>query len=406
MPKDSSEFRLAARTTHRRPAPRWAVQASRWAARWLHLPAHRSALPARSIRTACRNSRKLVGVVLALLIASQPALADPQIDRSTEVAAKDLITPETQQAIDAGLAYLAARQDNRDGSFGSMASSRRRVAVTALAGMAFLSSGNTPGRGKYGANVQKAVDFLLSRVQPNGFIFDEGNTGHGPMYDHGFATLFLGEIYGMTKTPRVRDGLQRAVQLIINSQNKEGGWRYEPDSKDADLSVTICQIMALRAARNAGIFVPKETIDRCIEYVRKCQTVEGGFRYQLSTTWQVTFGLTAAGVVALYSGGVYEGKSIEAGLRYLERFRPGVALRQPSNHYFYSHYYAVQAMWHAGGERWKQWYPDVRDELLQFPFHSSTGGWRDPSAYGDEYATAMALLILQTPNNYLPIFQR
>ena len=111
------------------------------------------------------------------------------------------MTAETQQAIDGGLAYPAA-QDNRDGSFGSMASSRRRVAVTALAGMAFLSSGNTPGRGKYGAHVQRAVDFLLSRVQPNGFIFDDGNTGHGPMYDHGFATLFLAEVYGMTKTPR------------------------------------------------------------------------------------------------------------------------------------------------------------------------------------------------------------
>jgi prenyltransferase beta subunit len=386
---------------------RWAVrrQDFRLAHLWL--------LRAPFIRITCRGRAfdrglfaKLVASVVAFVICARPVLAEPQIDRSTEAAAKELITTETQQAIDGGLAYLAARQDNRDGSFGSMASSRRRVAVTALAGMAFLSSGNTPGRGKYGAHVQRAVDFLLSRVQPNGFIFDEGNTGHGPMYDHGFATLFLAEVYGMTKTPRVRDGLQRAVQLIINSQNKEGGWRYEPDSKDADLSVTICQVMALRAARNSGIFVPKETIDRCIEYVRKCQTIEGGFRYQLSTTWQVTFGLTAAGVVALYSAGVYEGKSIESGLRYLERFRPGMALRQPSNHYFYSHYYAVQAMWHAGGDRWKQWYPEVRDELLQFPYHTSSGGWRDPSAYGDEYATAMALIILQTPNNYLPIFQR
>ena len=111
-------------------------------------------------------------------------------------------------------------------------------------------------------------------------------------------------------------------------------------------------------------------------------------------------------VVALYSAGIYSGKPIEMGLRYLERYRPGAAMRQPANHYFYSHYYAVQAMWHAGGERWRQWYTDIRDELLQFPFHTSAGHWRDPSAYGDEYATAMALLILQTPNNYLPIFQR
>lgn len=316
------------------------------------------------------------------------------------------MTAETQQAIDVGLTFLAARQDPRDGSFGGMASSRRRIAVTALAGMALLSSGSTPGRGKYGGAVQKAIDFLLSHLQPSGFIFDETSQGHGPMYDHGFATLFLAEVYGMTRMPRLRNDLERAVRLIVNAQNKEGGWRYDPDSKDADLSVTICQIMALRAARNDGLFVPKDTIDRCTEYVRKCQTPDGSFRYQLTSSWQVTPGLTAAGVVALYSAGVYEGKAIEAGLRYLDRFRPGLSIRQPANHYFYTQYYAVQAMWHAGGKRWQQWYSDVRDELLQFPFRTSGGSWRDPSSYGDEYATSMALLILQTPNNYLPIFQR
>ena len=126
----------------------------------------------------------------------------------------------------------------------------------------------------------------------------------------------------------------------------------------------------------------------------------------MTTNYQVTFGLTAAGVVALYSAGVYEGKPIESGLQYLERFRPSVSLRQSLNHYFYSHYYAIQAMWHAGGERWRLWYPDIRDELLHFQYHTSLGSWRNPSSYGDEYATAMALLILQTPNNYLPIFQR
>ena len=192
------------------------------------------------------------------------------------------------------------------------------------------------------------------------------------------------------------------MQLIINSQNKEGGWRYEPDSKDADLSVTICEVMALRGRATRGSSFPKRRSTAAPNTCASARLPKGAFATSLSTTWQVTFGLTAAGVVALYSAGVYEGKSIEAGLRYLERYRPGLALRQPANHYFYSHYYAVQAMWHAGGDRWRQWYPDVRDELLQFPFHTSAGSWRDPSAYGDEYATAMALLILQTPNNYPP----
>jgi hypothetical protein len=384
---------------------------------------------ASSIRTSFLNSLVLaphrkrsgvrllrcLGVLLTIGFLVAPsnlfAQSSPRIDRSVEADAKKLVTPETQVAIDRGLAFLAARQSSRDGSFGSSASARRRVAITALAGMAFLSSGNTPGRGKYGTNVQKAVDFLLTRCQPNGFIYDESNTGghFGPMYDHGFATLFLGEVYGMVRTPQVRVCLERAVQLIVNSQNKEGGWRYEPDSKDADLSVTVCEIMALRAARNSGIYVPKQTIDRCTDYVRKCQTAEGGFRYQLTTSWQaVTFGLTAAGVVTLYSAGVYEGKPIEQGLQYLERYRPSAVLHQPANHYFYSHYYAAQAMWHAGGSRFEQWYSEIRDELVHgpFPFRASGGGWRDPSSYGDDYGTAMALIILQTPNNYLPIFQR
>jgi len=393
----------------RHRAPRWSRQASQSVL----------ARVARSIPTPSRNSaqaalRILVATLVAIsLLAGRDVFAQaPQrIDRSIEADAQKLITPETQAAIDRGLTYLAARQAPRDGSFGSSASARRRVAITALAGMAFLSSGSTPGRGRYGTNVQRAVDFLLTRCQPNGFIYDEGNTGghFGPMYDHGFATLFLAEVYGMARSPQVRTDLERAVQLIVNSQNKEGGWRYEPDSKDADLSVTVCEMMALRAARNSGIYVPKQTIDRCTEYVRKCQVQDGGFRYQLTTSWQaVTFGLTAAGVVTLYSAGIYEGKALESGLQYLERYRPSAAVHQPANHYFYSHYYAAQAMWHAGGQRFEQWYTDIREELVHgpFPFHNSGGGWRDPSSYGDDYGTAMALLILQTPNNYLPIFQR
>jgi Prenyltransferase and squalene oxidase repeat len=407
-------------------------------ARWSHRPTNRSVLaraarciPTLSHNRQSRNSRPVARranprggrlaapqvVVLTLcgvlVFAGQACWAQTprRIDRSVESEAQKLITVETQAAIDRGLAFLAARQAPRDGSFGSSASARRRVAITALSGMAFLSSGSTPGRGKYGTNVQKAVDFLLTRCQPNGFIYDEGNTGghFGPMYDHGFATLFLGEVYGMARNPQVRTSLERAVGLIVNSQNKEGGWRYEPDSKDADLSVTVCEMMALRAARNSGIYVPKQTIDRCTEYVRKCQTPDGGFRYQLTTSWQaVTFGLTAAGVVTLYSAGIYEGKPLESGLLYLESYRPSASLHQPANHYFYSHYYAAQAMWHAGGQRFEQWYPEIRDELIHgpFPYRSAGGGWRDPSSYGDDYGTAMALLILQTPNNYLPIFQR
>ncbi len=343
----------------------------------------------------------LVGIVSAIPLGPVGVRAAPKPPRTVETSGLDYITPETQKAIDSGLAYLASRQ-NDDGSFGSGSVYRRNVAVTALSGMAFLSAGHTPGRGKYGNHVQKAVDFILSRSRPNGQITEEDVRYHGPMYGHGFATLFLAEVYGMTARKDVRARLEKAVSLIINTQNSEGGWRYYPEPKEADISVTVCQIMALRAARNCGIYVPKSTVDQCTEYVRKCQNPDGGFKYQLVRRAESMFPRSAAGVVALYSAGIYEGREVAEGLEYLMRYVPQGDVFRYESHYFYGQYYAVQAMWHAGGQHWDRWYPAIRDELLrrQLP----NGSW--PDTICTEYGTAMACLVLQMPNNYLPIFQR
>src|SRR4029450_1520657 len=144
---------------------------------------------------------------------------------------------------------------------------------------------------------------------------------HGPMYGHGFGTLFLAEAYGMTRRPEIREKLEKAVRLVIDSQKGDGGWRYQPLKADADLSVTICQINALRAARNAGIYVPKETVDACIRYVKQSQNPDGGFRYMLQGGASA-FPRSAAGVVALYSAGEYESKEIDEGITYLKQFLP------------------------------------------------------------------------------------
>ncbi|MBM4078048.1 MAG: terpene cyclase/mutase family protein, partial [Planctomycetes bacterium] len=275
--------------------------------------------------------------------------------RNFESNGAEFLTPEVQKTIDRGLHYLAHRQ-HADGSFGSGSTYGRNVAVTALAGMAFLSAGHTPGRGTYGKNVDQTVQFLISCSKPSGFIVREDSTGHGPMYGHGFATLFLAEVYGMTQEKNVRESLKGAITLIVNSQNREGGWRYEPDGKDADVSVTVCQMMALRAARNCGIAVPKTTVDQCVDYVKKCQNSDGGFRYQLTMRPQSDFPRSAAGVVTLYNAGMTEGREIEKGLAYLMRYPPRGHPIAEDAHYFYGQYYAVQAMWHAGNDYWKQWY--------------------------------------------------
>jgi len=316
-----------------------------------------------------------------------------------EQTAVKMITVGAERAVERGLKFLAEQQQE-DGAFGARGYSSN-VAVCGLCGMAFMAGGSTPGRGPYGAEVRRALKYILDNAQPSGFIVAPASSSHGPMYDHGFATLFLAQAYGMSRQAELRDKLEKAVKLIISTQNRDGGWRYNPQPRDADVSVTVCQIMALRAARDAGLHVPNDTIDRCVEYVKKSQNPDGGFRYMIQGG-PSAFPRSAGGLVALYSAGVYQGPEITKGIKYLMTFLPRGEAISREGHYFDGHYYAVQAMWHAGGDDWALWYPAIRDELVAL--QRAQGYWMD--AICREYGTAMACIILQLPNNMLPIFQR
>jgi hypothetical protein len=289
------------------------------------------------------------------------------------------------------------------------------VAVCSLAALAFMSQGNQPNRGKYGKIVTEVLRFVLNQENRGGrfpgYLNNPQANPHGPMYGHGFGTLFLGEAYGMVHDKKlrteVRDKLKLALKLIVTSQNVEGGWRYHPNSRDADLSVTVCQIMALRSGRNAGFAVPQETVKKCIRYVKRCQDKDGWFRYMAQGGGpRDAFARTGAGLAALFSAGIYKGPEVESGLKFLSGMRPGGnggrMANRPDMQYFYGHYYAAQAMWTAGGKWWQDWFPAVRDELLSR--QAADGSWED--AIDVDYATAMACIVLQIPNNYLPILQK
>jgi hypothetical protein len=345
---------------------------------------------------------------IAVILQAAPRVSTEEVKEkaagSQTAAAKanaELMTP-AKPVIEKALKYLSTRQQ-QDGAF-SNSGYGRNAAVVALAGMAWLAGGSTPGRGPYGEEVDRVSNYLLEHCEPSGFISVEGAQSHGPMYEHGFATLFLSEVYGMSSRDDMRDKLARAVDLIVRTQNSEGGWRYQPRREDADISVTICQIMALRAARNAGLKVPNETVDKCVDYVKRSQNADGGFRYML-TPGESLFPRSAAGVVALNSAGIYEGREVERGLAYVDQFLPragAAGATVQDGHFFYGHYYAIQAMWQAGGERWARWYPAIRDLLISR--QQADGSWLDP--VGPEYGTAMAAIILQMPDNSVPIFQR
>ncbi len=340
-----------------------------------------------------------------------------------------VLSPAGRRAAERGLRFLASQQ-LADGSWAGDVGYKREhgyavwnrnashLGVTALCGMAFLAGGNVPGRGPYGKTVERAVDAVLAHVRSDGYI----SANETRMYSHAFATLFLAEIYGMTGRDDAREALQRAVDLIVASQNREGGWRYTPHSADADMSVSACQVMALRAARNIGIEVRADTIDRAVKYVKDSAVRAGdphpryyapdpvgSFRYQPNYDSRASWPLTAAGLVILGNAGVYADTDLELGLRYLEKDLDSFSDdwgRRAHGHYFfwYGHYYAVQAFHMAGGKRWHDYFATVQRVLLAM--QQRDGSWPNSTGPGANYATATACLVLQIPREYLPIFER
>jgi hypothetical protein len=231
------------------------------------------------------------------------------------------------------------------------------------------------------------------------------------MYGHGFGTLFLAEVYGMARQARLRERLAAAVQLICRSQNGLGGWRYQPRPDDADVSVSSAQLIALRAARNAGFDVPLDTVRRAVDYLTRLQLPNGGFRYMLPMD-EAAFPRSAAAVMALFSAGMHGSAEVTRGLDYIQDFLPdraggaeGALDAAPEDRYlFYGHYYAAQAMWQAGADRWSRWYPPVREMLVAAQRQRPDGSWA--SDISPEYATAMACFVLQIPLGSVPVLQR
>jgi hypothetical protein len=344
-----------------------------------------------------------------------------------------VVTPEHAAAVERGLAWLAENQEP-NGSWAAKIGYKlhtdykytrdnaSHVGVTALAGMAFLAGGHLPGRGTYGSNVERALDFVLSAVQDDGYVTHAGSR----MYSHAFATLFLAEICGMTHRSDVKSKLQLAVDFIVNSQNAEGGWRYEPYAAESDISIVVCQVLALRAARNIGIRVPKSTVDRAARYVVDSAVTEetaaafrnmhnggwneaGSFHYQKQDGSRSSFPLTAAGVTALYGAGIYSDEAIDAGVIYLrtrlKEFNRENGFEEGGHYFFwYGHYYGVQAMYTAGADAWESYFDVVRDEILRL--QEPSGAFSNRVGPGPAFGTAMAVLILEIPYRFLPIFQR
>lgn len=340
--------------------------------------------------------------ILVSLIGSQflapIAHAAPEPEAKARSGAEDVVVDErSERLINAGLKYLASRQQPN----GSWAEGDRNhaAAITAYVLIAFMATGNVPNEGEYGQTVQRGVDFLLNCVRPDGYI--AAAEGSHNMYGHGIATLALGELYGMTNDEAIRPRLERAIKLIIGAQSKEGGWRYNPRPGDADVSVSVLQVVALRVAKNSGIDVPEETLDRAVKYIRACHDNSGGFTYQ-SRGGGPGAARTAAAVYALQVCGLYEDKMVQDGSAYyLKRYE------QDRQYFTYGVNYAGPVHYMIGGDTWRKFYGSIRERISKEA--KNQGGmtfWDAQGPGGESYATAVNVGVLAMPYAYLPLYQR
>lgn len=309
------------------------------------------------------------------------------------------------QAIIRGLRYL---QNEQQPGGAWRIKSVEDCSSTSLAIMAFLAAGHVPGEGPYGERIERGIRWVLDRQQANGLFLHRA--GHGPMYVHGISTLMLAEVAGMVKPDlrdRVRSGLEKGIKLILKAQavskgrDHAGGWRYNPDSADSDISVTGWQLLALRAAKNIGCDVSGSAIDSAVSYVRRCAAPGGGFAYHPGHG--VTPTRSGTGILCLEICGEHHAQETLAAADYLLR-RP---LRQQDEWFYYGVYYGMIGMFQVGGRYWESTSDHLTSLLLQL--QQADGRWPaigQEAAFGEIYTTSMALLALCVEYQYLPIYQR
>ena len=232
----------------------------------------------------------------------------------------------------------------------------------------------------------------------------------GRMYGHGICTLALSEAYGMLDdiedNKKIKEALEAALLVTLKAQSKVkgkhfGGWRYNPNSKDADLSVSVWQVLTLRSAKNCGIKVPQKSIDDAIEYIRQCYKKDQGFAYQPGGG--PNSAMKCAGIVSLLAMGSEKNEKdmekIKVSAKILKTLRP-----EQGNHFYYNSYYFATAANMLGPEYRKEFIPKMDKVLLRLQMPS--GEFQKHKGHqGGVYSTSFAIICLAVKYQFLPIYQ-
>ena len=396
----------------------------------------------RNYRAHC--SYFYLGIILVGWFCASPLLAQEEVGKRS-VGQTDVLTEseweDVNDSVDRALNWLASRQQ-RNGSFPT--SRHGQPGVTSLCTLAFLAQGHLPNEGKYGQTLAKSLDFIAACQRRNGLLASTGpnelmiNRNVGPdvgvaaSYNHALAGIALCESYGISG-PETSEKLQPVIEKALlasfqmNDWRKEramdaGGWRYlhKKDQMDSDLSVTGWQLMFLRSAKNAGFDVAKNRIQKAVGYIRRSFEKErGSFIYKLKDPNgnRTSRGMAGAGILALAHSGLHQSDEaqragewvLKSGFRdYNAQGRIKTRGRN-EDRYFYGLLTCGPAMYQLGGRHWREFFPPTAAVLMKN--QNEDGSWdpenhRTDSKWGNEYTTAVGVLVLSAANELLPIYQR
>jgi len=343
------------------------------------------------------------------------------------------VGPETEEAIERGLEYLASIQ-NDDGSWslqghGSDVILRSDTAATGLALLAFQGAGYTHRQHQYADTVSRGMQFLLPNQKTNGDLDRSENrisNQNVALYSHGIAALAMCEAFGMTQDPELRSPTQAAMDYISDTQHRRrGGWRYTPQVS-ADTSVTGWMMMALKSGELAGLEVLPRTyrgIERWLGYAQGGEDRADRYRYNPfapDTAAQrhgriPTPTMTAVGMLMrMYLGWDREREAMQSAADYLLQYPPQMGTPRSPQRDAYYWYYATMVMFHMGGGHWKQWNAYLKPLLLESQVDEGelAGSWDPVRPLPDRwsphagrlYVTTMNLLNLEVYYRHLPIY--
>lgn len=354
-----------------------------------------------------------------MLVIAGTALSPAARAQSVGAVDEPIDPQRLRSAIDGGLDWLARQQVADAADAGAFAGGRYPVAVTSIAGLAFLAHGHLPEDERFGPVVRNALDYVMEQQSPDGYIGGES------MYSHALASLFAFSYLGMCEDParevELAEWCARAIEPIVEAQAtpkrayEQGGWRYTPFDSESDVSVTSWQLLTLHAARQCGFDIDDRVIARGLRYVDSAWVsnaeVEGAFIYRPGASQGPEPGVTGAAMAIQHILQPGENERLDTAVQYLDQYQPSWGGPQYRGFFYFVSWYMAQGYFQHGEDAWRRFGLGTKQVLLGA--QNGDGSWPFPPGARDQvtqtganYSTAMALLLFGIDNQYLPMYQR